>query len=469
MTRVLVIDDEENILKTLTGILNGEGYEPVSAANGTDGISRAAESEIGCVLLDVWLPDIDGLEVLRELKRTNPQLPVIMMSGHSTITTAVDATKLGAYSFLEKPLDLERLLLELRNALKLSELQRENALLKERSEDEPVMIGNSPNLQGLRNLVGQVAPTNSRVLITGENGTGKEIVARMIYSGSQRKKKPFVKVNCAAIPSELIESELFGHVKGAFTGATEAKPGKFELADGGTIFLDEIGDMSVSAQAKVLRVLEEHEIERVGGKKPIKVDVRVIAATNQNLEERIKNGEFREDLYFRLNVIPIHVPPLREHPDDITLIADHYLARYARDNNRKPKELTPDAVGILKNYSWPGNVRELRNTMERLAILAPGEKIAAADLAGIIPGVETPYETIRASSEVNGKFYIEGFDGENLRDAVAECEKELILRRLELNNGNVKRTAEALDIERSHLYKKMRSLGIDPSKRKDVN
>ncbi|HEX9746632.1 MAG TPA: sigma-54 dependent transcriptional regulator [bacterium] len=469
MTRVLVIDDEENILKTLTGILNGEGYEPVSAANGTDGISRAAESEIGCVLLDVWLPDIDGLEVLRELKRTNPQLPVIMMSGHSTITTAVDATKLGAYSFLEKPLDLERLLLELRNALKLSELQRENALLKERSEDEPVMIGNSPNLQGLRNMVGQVAPTNSRVLITGENGTGKEIVARMIYSGSQRKKKPFVKVNCAAIPSELIESELFGHVKGAFTGATEAKPGKFELADGGTIFLDEIGDMSVSAQAKVLRVLEEHEIERVGGKKPIKVDVRVIAATNQNLEERIKNGEFREDLYFRLNVIPIHVPPLREHPDDITLIADHYLARYARDNNRKPKELTPDAVGILKNYSWPGNVRELRNTMERLAILAPGEKIAAADLAGIIPGVETPYETIRASSEVNGKFYIEGFDGENLRDAVAECEKELILRRLELNNGNVKRTAEALDIERSHLYKKMRSLGIDPSKRKDVN
>jgi len=464
MDRVLIIDDEENILKTLSGILESEGYETVTAPTGTDGLARASEKPVDCVLLDVWLPDIDGLQVLRELKRDDTVRPVIMMSGHSTISTAVEATKLGAYTFLEKPLDLERLLLTLKNALRLLELERENLLLREGTE-EHVLIGNSPILERLRTLVTQIAPTSSRVLITGENGTGKEIVARAIYRGSKKKGKPFVKVNCAAIPGELIESELFGHEKGAFTGATESRPGKFEMADGGTIFLDEIGDMSLSAQAKVLRVLEEQEIERVGGKKSIKVDVRVIAATNQDLPQKIKNSEFRQDLYFRLNVIPIQVPPLREHSDDIPVIAEHFLARYAKEHIQKPKTLTGDAASILKNYHWPGNVRELRNLMERLIILAPGEEITPADLAGIIPGIERPYTAIsKGEVDVEG-IYLSQYDGLSIREAIASCERELILRRLEACEGNVKRTAEVLGLERSHLYKKMKALGIDPSKR----
>ncbi|MCK4721507.1 sigma-54-dependent Fis family transcriptional regulator [bacterium] len=465
MARVLIIDDEENILKTLSGILASEGLEPITAATGSDGLERASDTPVDCVLLDVWLPDIDGLQVLRELKRNDPVRPVIMMSGHSTIATAVDATKLGAYTFLEKPLDLERLLLTLRNALQLHDLERENILLKEGAEDAPVMIGTSTVLDRLRALVAQVAPTNSRILITGENGTGKEIVARAIYTGSERFGKPFIKVNCAAIPGELIESELFGHEKGAFTGATAAKPGKFELADGGTIFLDEIGDMSPGAQAKVLRVLEEQELERVGGKKPVKVDVRAIAATNQDLEALIEEGEFRQDLYFRLNVIPIHVPPLREHPDDIPLIAEHFLAKYSMENSKRPKQITRDAVNILKSYQWPGNVRELRNFMERLAILTPGDEITPADLAGIIPGIERPYPVPQAGPDGSDDMFIGRFDRTALKDAISTCERELIERRLTSCKGNVKRTAEELGLERSHLYKKMRSLGIDPSKR----
>jgi two-component system nitrogen regulation response regulator NtrX len=467
MTRVLIIDDEENILKTLSGILKGEGHETVTAPTGGDGLARAGEQAVDCVLLDVWLPDIDGLQVLRELKREDPMRPVIMMSGHSTISTAVEATKLGAFTFLEKPLDLDKLLLTLRNALRLLELERENLLLKEGEEEEHMLVGNSPALDRMRSLITQVAPTNTRVLITGENGTGKEIVARSIFRASKRRGKPFVKVNCAAIPGELIESELFGHEKGAFTGATESKPGKFELADGGTIFLDEVGDMSPGTQAKVLRVLEEQEFERVGGKKPIKVDVRVIAATNQDLEEKIKEGEFRPDLYFRLNVIPIRVPPLREHPDDIPQIAEHFLTKYAAEHNQPPKRLTKDATNVLKGYEWPGNVRELRNIMERLAILSPGDEVTKADLAGIIPGVERPY-AVPSTGEVDcQEVYLSRFDASGLKDAVSECEKELILRRLEACEGNVKRTAEELGLERSHLYKKMRSLGIDPSRRND--
>jgi two-component system nitrogen regulation response regulator NtrX len=465
MARVLIIDDEENILKTLSGILAGEGYEPLKAATGSDGLARASEIPVDCVLLDVWLPDIDGLVVLRELKRNNPVTPVIMMSGHSTIATAVDATKLGAYTFLEKPLDLERLLLTLRNALRLHELERENIMLKEGAEDVPVMVGTSTVLDRVRSLIKRVAPTNSRVLITGENGTGKEIVAREIYSGSERKGKPFIKVNCAAIPGELIESELFGHEKGAFTGATAAKPGKFELADGGTIFLDEIGDMSPGAQAKVLRVLEEHELERVGGKKPIKVDVRVIAATNQDLEARIGRGEFRQDLYFRLNVIPIHVPSLREHSEDVPMIAEHFLAKYSLEHNKRPKRVTNDALAILKSYKWPGNVRELRNIMERLAILTPGDEITPADLAGIIPGVERPYMIPHTDHGDPVEIFMGRFDRSPLKDSIAAFEKEIIERRLDACGGNVKRTAEELGLERSHLYKKMRALGIDPSKR----
>jgi len=465
MARVLIIDDEENILKTLSGILSDEGHETITAANAADGLARASEFNIDCVLLDVWLPDIDGLQVLRELRRDDTMRPVIMMSGHSTITTAVEATKLGAYTFLEKPLDLERLLLTLRNALRQIELERENLLLREdAATEEYKMVGTSPALDRMRSLIKQVAPTNSRVLITGENGTGKEIVARAIYSGSERRGKPFVKVNCAAIPGELIESELFGHEKGAFTGATESKPGKFELADGGTIFLDEVGDMSPGTQAKVLRVLEEQEFERVGGKKPIKVDVRVIAATNQDLEARIESGEFRPDLYFRLNVIPIEVPPLREHAADIPAIAEHFLARYAMEHNKRPKRLSVDALRTLQSYKWPGNVRELRNIMERLAILTPGDEVEQSDLAGIIPGVEKTLLIPAIHGNMDAA-YMERYDNVQLRDAVSECEKELIERRLEACGGNVKKTAENLGLERSHLYKKMRALGIDPSKR----
>ncbi len=465
MARVLVIDDEENILKTLSGILKSEGYEAVTAATAEAGLSRASETAIDCILLDVWLPDTDGLQVLRELKRDDATRPVIMMSGHSTISTAVEATKLGAFTFLEKPLDLDRLLLELRNALRLLELERENLLLKEGAEDEHMLVGRSPLLERLRGIIKQVAPTNSRVLVTGENGTGKEIVARAIYRAGKRRGKPFVKVNCAAIPGELIESELFGHERGAFTGATSFKPGKFELADGGTIFLDEVGDMSQGTQAKVLRVLEEQEFERVGGKKPIKVDVRVIAATNQDLEAKIKHGEFRPDLYFRLNVIPINVPPLREHPDDIQLIADHFLARYAAEHNQRPKQLTKDALKILQGYHWPGNVRELRNIIERLVILTPGDEITPADLAGIIPGIERKFAIPLASSGTSREIGVADFDSSTLKDAVAACEREIIQRRLDACEGNVKRTAEELGLERSHLYKKMRALGIDPSKR----
>ncbi|HDS29427.1 MAG TPA: sigma-54-dependent Fis family transcriptional regulator [Firmicutes bacterium] len=467
MVRVLVIDDEENILKTLSGILSGEGYESVTAPTGGDGLLLASSKLIDCVLLDVWLPDIDGLQVLRELRRDYPMTPVIMMSGHSTISTAVDATKLGAFTFLEKPLDLDRLLLAIRNALKLAKLEKENLILREDSAKEPVLVGDSPVLHRLRSLIAQVASTSSRILITGENGTGKEIVARMIYLSSNRKGKPFVKVNCAAIPSELIESELFGHEKGAFTGATEAKQGKFELADGGTLFLDEIGDMSHGAQAKVLRVIEEQEFERVGGKKPIRVDVRVIVATNQDLQEKIKSGEFREDLYFRLNVIPVHVPPLRDHIEDIPAIASHFLAHYAIENNRRTKRLTREAVEILKNYSWPGNVRELRNTMERLTILAPGDEITKTDLAGIIPGLDRFVPTARPVSVETEEAFFTKFDSAGLKESVAECERSIILRRLAACDGNVKKTAETLGLERSHLYKKMRTLGIDPSKKQN--
>ncbi len=465
MARVLIIDDEENILKTLSGILSGEGHEPVTAATGGDGLARASESPVDCVLLDVWLPDTDGLQVLKELKRVDPHRPVIMMSGHSTIATAVEATKLGAFTFLEKPLDLERLLLTLRNALRQLELEREVILLKEGTVEEHVLIGNSPALDKLRSLILQVAPKNTRVLITGENGTGKEIVARAIYRAGKRHGKPFVKVNCAAIPGELIESELFGHEKGSFTGATESKPGKFELADGGTIFLDEIGDMSLAAQAKVLRVLEEQEIERVGGKKPTRVDVRVIAATNQDLEKKIEAGEFRQDLFYRLHVIPIHVPPLRDHPDDVPVIAEHFLAKYAAEYNQPPKRLSDKASRALKGYHWPGNVRELRNLMERLVILAPGDEIDTSDLAGIIPGIKRPFPVATGTGENMQETFFNRFDSAPIRDAISTCEREIILRRLEICQGNVKRTAEDLGLERSHLYKKMRALGIDPSKR----
>ena len=465
MVRVLVIDDEENILKTLSGILKGEGYEVATAATGGDGIARASEQSLDCILLDVWLPDTDGLQVLRELKRDDPMRPVVMMSGHSTISTAVDATKLGAYTFLEKPLDLDRLLLTIRNALRQLELEREIVLLKERVSEDHILVGNSPSLEKLRALINQVAPTNTRVLITGENGTGKEIVARAIFNASKRRDKPFVKVNCAAIPQELIESELFGHEKGSFTGATESKPGKFELANGGTIFLDEVGDMSLATQAKVLRVLEEQEFERVGGKKPIKVDVRVIAATNQDLSKRIERGEFRTDLFFRLNVIPLVVPPLRDHIDDLQKIAEHFLALYAAEHNQRPKQLTKDALRVLTGYNWPGNVRELRNLMERLVILTPGDEITPADLAGIIPGVERPFHVTAQSGRDPTSAFLGQFETVPLRDAIAVCERELILRRLEACEGNVKRTAEELGLERSHLYKKMRSLGIDPTKR----
>jgi two-component system nitrogen regulation response regulator NtrX len=409
-------------------------------------------------LLDVWLPGIDGLEVLKRLKKVKPLLPVVIMSGHGTIETAVKATKLGAFDFLEKPLSLDKLLIITQNALKLKKLEKENIDLKGQLGERYQLVGASREIEEVRAKIAQVAPTNTRVLIRGDNGTGKEVVAREIHKQSERAAGPFIKVNCAAIPRELIESELFGHVKGAFTGAVESVPGKFELADAGTIFLDEIGDMSLSAQAKVLRVIEEQEFERVGGRQTIKVDVRILAATNQDLERLIKQGAFRSDLYYRLNVFPLFVPPLREHIEDVRPLAEHFIRLLSYENNRPPRHFTPEAIKALENHAgaWPGNIRELRNTIERLVIAGNPDDITAEEVVAAIG--ETAYIS-RRPDELPADYY-----SEDLKTAMENFERKLIERRIEACDGNISRTAEELGLERSHLYKKMKSLGIDRKK-----
>jgi len=443
---LLLIDDEPNILTTLRRALEIEGYTVEVAGSGKVGLDKLGEREFDLMLVDVRMPDLGGLEVLERAKQLRPDVSVVMMSGHANIETAVQATKLGAVDFLEKPLSSEKVMLTVRNALQLADLKRER-----RARSEFAMIGNGPKMRDIFDKIRMTAPTAGRVLITGENGTGKELIARALHEHSKRSDGPFIKLNCAAIPQELIESELFGHEKGAFTGATQMRRGKFELADGGTLFLDEVGDMNPSAQAKVLRVLQEGELERVGGHETIKVDVRVLAATNKDLAAEIAGGRFREDLYYRLNVVPIEVPPLREHRDDIPALVEHFLAAACADNGRRAKRIAEGGITQLMQYDWPGNVRELKNSIERLVILT-GEAtaIVEAEVQAILPSVKPV--------SVRGRYA----RGTALKDMVAAAEREIVLLALDANAHHIANTARELGLERSHLYKKMRALGIHP-------
>jgi two-component system nitrogen regulation response regulator NtrX len=443
MAKILIIDDEPAIRTTLANILADEGHRSVTCESGEEGIAQFAREEFDLVVLDLWLPGMDGLNVLERFRNAGGP-PVIVISGHGNVDTAVRATRLGAYDFMEKPLSLERVLLTVSHALSDHKLREQVRDLNRHLALEDFLIGESEPMKRLDQQIRSAAPTGSRVLITGENGSGKEIVARTLHRLSGRAEQPFIDVNCAAIPEELIESELFGHRKGAFTGAIDDRKGKFELADGGTLFLDEIGDMSLKTQAKVLRVLQEQTFQRVGGQQTIKVDVRVIAATNKDLETEIGAGTFRSDLYYRLNVLPIEVPPLRNRGNDIVLLAEHFLRRFAAETGAPKKRLSAGATGKLKGYHWPGNVRELRNVVERLAILLPGETIGAEDVQLGPRGGETPAIPHNLT----------------LREARDEFEKQYILSRLREYAGNVSRTADALGVERSNLYRKLHAYGI---------
>jgi two-component system, NtrC family, nitrogen regulation response regulator NtrX len=444
MARILVVDDEEGIRRVLQQLFEYEDHEVRSASGGGDAIELHRTFHPDVTFLDVKMARMDGLEVLSRIRESDPAAVVIMISGHGTIDTAVEATRRGAYDFLEKPLDTDRLLLVLRNALQQLGLLQENQRLRGEIESRHEIVGRGFALRQVLDRVEKVAPTDARVLVTGENGTGKELVARAIHRLSPRAERAFVEVNCAAIPAELIESELFGHMKGSFTGAHEDRAGKFELADGGTLFLDEIGDMSLQAQAKVLRALQEGIVTRVGGAKPIRVDVRVLAATNKELDEEIREGRFREDLYYRLNVIPLHVPPLRERREDIPMLVRHFVESYAREANLRPRPFSDAALERLQQMDWPGNVRELRNTVERLLILAPGPAVAAEDVDLMVAGkgrgggLSSDLLACRTFAE--------------FKDA---AERAFILQKLRENDWNVSETARLLDMPRSNLYKKI--------------
>jgi len=438
---ILVVDDEPEIRHSLQGVLEDEGLEVRTASTGAEALRSCEEDLPDLVLLDLRLPDLDGLEVLGRLKALYPGLPVVIISAYGTIDLAVQAVKGGAFDFIEKPFpSVDKVMLTVNHALRVSRLEQHNRML--RQGEVPELLGCSRAVQRIREQVELVAPTEASVLITGENGTGKELVARMIHYHSARREGPFLEVNCAAIPEELIESELFGHEKGAFTGASARRKGRFELADGGTLFLDEIGDMSPRIQAKVLRALEERRFTRVGGTRDIRVDVRLVAATNKDLSTEIRQGKFREDLFFRINVIPLHVPPLRERPEDVPLLVEHFLQRYCSESGRPLKEISPEAMEALQRYHWPGNVRELKNLMERLAIMVAHSKVELRDLP---PEIQAP----------------EVVSGRSLRAAREEFERRYILRCLEECGYNISQTAEVLGIERAHLYRKMRRLGID--------
>ncbi|HEU5250869.1 MAG TPA: sigma-54 dependent transcriptional regulator [Thermoanaerobaculia bacterium] len=442
--RVLVIDDEKAIRETLSEILSDEGYAVTAVESAEEGLRRFMDERYDLVFLDVWLRDRDGLSVLEAADGRLREVPVVMISGHASVETAVRAVRLGAYDFLEKPLSLDRVVLTAQKAIERRDLLAEVASFRGRRESEAAMLGESAPMRRLKEEIARVAPTDARVLIVGENGTGKELVARQIHRLSQRAESPLVEVNCAAIPEELIESELFGHVKGSFTGASEDRRGKFEEADGATLFLDEVGDMSAKTQAKVLRALQEGRFTRVGGSRQIASDARVLSATNKNLVEEIRRGAFREDLYFRLAVVPIPVPPLRERTDDIPLLAGHFLREASVRFGRKPKTLSSPAIEALQAYRWPGNVRELKNLIERLMILSPAEEIRREDLP----------------AEFHDRF--EGISPDApLRSAREDFERRYILAALKRYRGNVSRTAEALDLERSNLYRKLRTYGIE--------
>jgi two-component system nitrogen regulation response regulator NtrX len=449
--KVLIIDDEEAIRSSLKMILEYEGYECVVAANGEAGLKIAERESPDLVFLDIKMPQMDGMEVLKRLKAADGSPPVIMISGHADVATAFEASKLAAFDFIEKPLESERVLVAARNALREKTLEKENRRLKLAFDDKYRMMGRSASLDKVGEAIKRAAPTNATVLIMGESGVGKELVARAIHRNSLRKDEAFVQVNCAAIPEELIESELFGHEKGSFTGATEKQIGKFELADKGTIFLDEVGDMSQRTQAKVLRVLQEGEVERIGSQKTIKVDVRIIAATNKNLEEEIEKGEFREDLYFRLSVIPVRVPPLRERTEDVPVLVQHFVDEFSATNNFRRKAFSPAAMEALKRHPWRGNVRELRNTVERLLIMAEGETIEPDDLSEVL---RKPAGAAAAPDAAG-----------SLRDFKESAERTFLVQKLRDNEWNISATANAIGTPRSNLYKKLEQYGI--SKEKD--
>ncbi|MFZ1702410.1 MAG: sigma-54 dependent transcriptional regulator [Pyrinomonadaceae bacterium] len=443
---ILIVDDERGIRETLTGVLDDEGFAVESVASGEACLEKLKTHHYACILLDIWLGDgIDGLETLKRLKDEGVDASVVMISGHGNIETAVRSTKLGAFDFIEKPLSLERTIVTVKNAVRQRELERVNLQLQGDLAEEYVMVGESVAMRALRKQISIVAPTDGRVLISGESGTGKELVARAIHAQSKRKGSPFVEINSAAIPEELVESELFGHAKGAFSGAMKAKKGKFEVADGATIFLDEIGDMSPRVQAKMLRVLEEQRFEPVGSNTPVSVDVRVISATNKPLEGLIDNGNFRPDLFYRLNVIPFQVPPLRERREDVPVLIDHFNRRFSADYGKAAKEFGEDAIEKLFTYAWPGNVRELKNTIERIVIMSSKKKINAADL----PELESTNELPAAS-----------FRFPTFKDATDAYQREFIQHKLAEFEGNVAKAAEDMGVDRSHLYRRMRNLGI---------
>ncbi len=444
MDRILIVDDEESIRRSLAGILSDEGFSTDGAGDGEKALDAIRGQTPDLVLLDIAMPGRDGLEILEELRQVWPELPVVMMSGHGTIETAVRATQLGAFDFVEKPLSVEKLLLTIRHALEQSKLQSENLRLRAESIRAHEILGEAPPIKKLKEQIQVAAPTNGWVLISGENGTGKEMVAKQIHVQSKRADHPFVEVNCAAIPEELIESELFGHEKGAFTGAIAQKRGKFELADQGTIFLDEIADMSLRTQAKILRILQEHKFERVGGTETLEVDVRVIAATNKSLEKEIQEGTFREDLYYRLNVIPFHVPPLRERKGDIPVLAEAFAREFCTESGTRPKAIAARAMGLLQAYSWPGNVRELRNLIERLVLMTPGARIRDRDLP----------EEIRDGQQR------ERAEGQTLDEARKDFERRFLQERLEEHDWNISRTAESIGMARESLSRKLRTFKI---------
>jgi two-component system nitrogen regulation response regulator NtrX len=457
MPSILIVDDEPGVRSALGGVLRDEGYDVEAVDSGEACLAALARETYDVVVLDVWLPGMDGLATLARMCERDIDVQVVIISGHGNVESAVRAIKMGAFDFVEKPLSLEKTVLVVRNALRQRRLEVENRALRARVDAPHTMVGESYAMAKLRDLVATAAPTNGRVLIFGENGTGKELVARSIHQLSRRRAAPFVEVNCAAIPDELIESELFGHVRGAFTGAVADRRGKFEVAHGGTIFLDEIGDMSLKTQAKVLRVLQEQVMEAVGGSARIRVDARVLAATNKDLPTEIRAGRFREDLFFRLNVVPIFVPPLRERQEDIPLLADHFMAMLAREYGRRSKTFEADAVIALRHYAWPGNVRELRNVVERLMIMVSGDRISSRDLSfldqSLSSGLDVPSADARPAVT------------SRLHEARDQFEREYIVRALAAQQGNISRTAELLGVERSNLYRKMRGFGIAPPRR----
>ena len=459
MPSILIVDDEPGVRSALGGVLRDEGYDVDAVDSGEACLERLARQGYDVVVLDIWLPGMDGLATLARMRERQFDAQVVIISGHGNVESAVRAIKMGAFDFVEKPLSLEKTVLVVRNAVRQRRLEAENLALRAKVDAQHTMIGESHAMAKLREQVAMAAPTNGRVLILGENGTGKELVARNIHAMSRRRTGPFIEVNCAAIPEELIESELFGHVRGAFTGAVADRRGKFELAHGGTIFLDEIGDMSLKTQAKVLRVLQEQVMEPVGGSTRIRIDARVLAATNKDLTQEIRAGRFREDLYFRLNVLPVFVPPLRNRIEDIPRLADHFMAMLAREYGRRAKTFELEAVDALQRYPWPGNVRELRNLVERLMIMVPGDRVSARDLVFLEPGAvatAAPQQPFVPAAEIGP-----------LHNARDQFEKQYILRALAAQQGNISRTAEVLGVERSNLYRKMRAFGIAPRRNEE--